>query len=71
MLQDLAENKSKSKVGIKSWSIVPAMMVANYWLDRVVIAGKCMIVILFPYFLLQWSIPTLFFKFIIFKISSS
>ena len=33
-------------------------------------ASSCMIFIyiLFPYFLLQWSIPTPFFKFIIFKI---
>ena len=36
--------------------------------NRLATAGKSMIFILFPYFLLQWSIPTPFFKFIIFKI---
>ena len=30
-------------------------------------AGKCMVSILFPYFLLQWSIHTSFFKCIIFN----
>ena len=37
-----------------SISIIPAIM----GLDRWPIAGKCMIFILFSYFLLQWSIPT-------------
>ena len=32
------------------------------------LAIKCMISTLFPYFLWQWSIPTSLFKFIIFKI---
>ena len=35
-------------------------------LNRLGNAGKCIISALFPYFLWQWSIPTLLFKFIIF-----
>ena len=53
---------------------LPALLLFSYdgsykhQLDRLANAGKYMLSILFPYCLQQWSIPTLLFKFIIFKL---
>ena len=65
---------TEAEVGINlldftSTCIVPAMMLANQLLDRLATAARQMhdfYICLVSLLLLQWSIPTPFFKFIIF-----